>query len=308
MRIIDLHFDLLSYLAASVDHSPYDDNCFSVRELYAGNVTAVVLPVFSPSSLQSENELLKQLSFFQALKKNEDFSSIKLFWAIENCSTFVGEEEDLELGFMRFYDAREHYGSPLYVSFTWNQKNRFGGGIESSQGLTDDGKSLCGVLSERKICVDLSHACDVLIDDILQCNIPVIASHSNFRSITDVPRNIRDEHAAEIVQRGGIIGVNVIKPFVGDTKEHFFAHIEHALNNGWAKHIAIGADFFSVDAVPKAERHRFIKSHFFQFWDRHRILPEIIQEIAKRYGQDIARDIAWNNAISFFDLANVMSS
>ena len=73
----------------------------------------------------------------------------------------------------------------------------------------------------KKIAIDLSHTSDFLAHDILNyidkmgLNVRTIASHSNFRKIAEVVRNLTDEIAKEILKRGGVIGFNLFKSFVG---------------------------------------------------------------------------------------------
>ena len=62
----------------------------------------------------------------------------------------------------------------------------------------------------------LSHTSDALAHDIFnhidkhKLAVPVIASHSNFRSVSDHVRNLPDEIANEIVNRNGLIGMNFL--------------------------------------------------------------------------------------------------
>ena len=115
----------------------------------------------------------------------------------------------------------------MYVSFTWNMENRFGGGALTTVGLKDDGKRLLEVLATNRIAVDLSHASDRLAYDIFnyidkhKLDMKVIASHSVMRAIHHAPRNLPDEIAKEIIKRKGIIGLNFIAKFIGPDMKAF---------------------------------------------------------------------------------------
>ena len=55
--------------------------------------------------------------------------------AIENASGFCEEQEPLEDGLRRFERLVAEAGPLAYVSLTWNDENRFGGGNKASAGL-----------------------------------------------------------------------------------------------------------------------------------------------------------------------------
>lgn len=102
----------------------------------------------------------------------------------------------------------------------------------------------------------MSHTSDRLGYDILnaidQYNLDIIpiACHSNFRPITAIARNLPDEIALEIVRRGGVIGINFVRRFVGDSPQDFLAHIEYGLNLLGDDTLAIGADFYGGLEIP----------------------------------------------------------
>ena len=57
--------------------------------------------------------------------------------------------------------------------------------------------------------VDVSHANEKTFWDIAEISTkPFIASHSNARTLCDVPRNLTDEQIKAVAQSGGVIGVN----------------------------------------------------------------------------------------------------
>jgi membrane dipeptidase len=257
-RVIDLHNDLLSFLAASPDHSPHDTiTGSSIEHIREGGISCLGLAIFSETRKGSEEAFQKQYKIFKKVLRDyrDDFSescSLKtahIIPAIENCSAFASEDEPLGDVFRRF-DAVVQQEKLLYASMTWNSENRFGGGVHTKVGLKKDGEALLDFLSTKIVAIDLSHASDSLAYDTLRyldekkSPLRIIASHSNFRSVTDVPRNIPDEIAEQIVERGGVIGLNCIKRFVGNGIEVYLKHIEHSLNHNWQGSIAIGADFF----------------------------------------------------------------
>lgn len=127
----------------------------------------------------------------------------------------------------------------LYIGFTRHAENRFGGGNNSKVGLKEDGKKLLQYLNGKKIAVDFSHASDTLASDILDylsdhnLEVPILASHSNYRKVFNQTRNLPDHIAKEIIQRGGIIGVNFLRAFVNNENPNaLYHHINRGIELG----------------------------------------------------------------------------
>lgn len=238
-NVVDLHCDLLYYLLNDPKRTPKDPQArCSFPQLKEGGVSLQVLPIFSvDSSVEGE----KQIALFQQLPKD-----IKTVIAVENASAICSDEDELQLE--RFTQIK-----PLYISLTWNFENRFGGGAKTNVGLKEDGKVLLEYLQGKNIAIDLSHTSDQLAYDILKYDVPIIASHSNCRKICNVPRNLPDELIQEIIKREGIIGVNIIRYFVGDRIEDFAKHVSHIIDLGGENHLALGCDFFYEKDLGKTQ-------------------------------------------------------
>lgn len=240
--IADLHCDLLLYLSGGKNRTPFDEESrCSIPQLKMGGVKLQVLPIFSETRAGSSRSGEKQLEIFGALPK-EHFvpleepalprDKVAVLLAFENASAFCSEDEDLQKRLQWLTNIPHKI---LYISLTWNSENRFGGGALTTMGLKEEGRHLLDFLHQRKICVDLSHASDPFAFDILkycdqrQLDIPIIASHSNFRSVTEGARNLPDALAMEIIARGGVIGLNFVGRFVGKSPQNVYDHLEHML-------------------------------------------------------------------------------
>ena len=273
--IADLHCDLLCYLAGQDQRSAYDKavRC-SIPQLLAGNVFIQTLAVFTPTAPGSSNRGMKQVEIFRRLPQMypDAFEIIKdayqlyvssrngrigIMLAFENGSSFCDEKEDLEKALGRLETIEKKSGKIVYISLTWNDENRFGGGSLSNNGLKKDGKGLLDFLNHKSIAVDLSHASDALARDIFDyidqnnLDIPVIASHSNSRAVENMERNLPDDIAKEILRRGGVIGINFVKQLVGgDDPKNFAYHIKHMIDLGGKNQLCFGADFFYNKDLP----------------------------------------------------------
>jgi microsomal dipeptidase-like Zn-dependent dipeptidase len=311
--VIDLHNDLLSYLAASVTHSPYDSaTCSSIEQLQRGGVRCLVTVAFTETQKDSEFQLERQSAQYEMLhtkyadvfcplRRYED-GKIATCFAIENCSAFSSETEPLEESLKRLHTLFHSGIRPLYVSLTWNQENRFGGGAHATAGLKSDGEKLLDAIEGYVTAIDISHASDRLGADILnyldrsKSSLKAIASHSNFRSVRRVPRNIPDELAQEIAQKGGVIGLTAIRNFIGTTMEDYYRHIEYALDKGLGDALAIGADFFCVPNLSPDVLEAFYQEHFFPTLSDASCLQSVLDEVEKRFGSDVKQKMAWKNA------------
>lgn len=189
------------------------------------------------------------------------------------------------------------------MSLTWKQENRFGGGDLSAVGLKEDGKRLVYALKPLVNCIDLSHASDNLATDLFSfidkenLQIPLIASHSNFRAVQNVKRNLPSDIAREIVRRGGLVGLNVITTFVGARIEALLDHIAFGVENGFSKHMVLGCDFFA-DCIGRG----ILTDRQYPFFDGFAdssCYPKLLKLIQKRFGKDLAEAISSTNASSF---------
>jgi microsomal dipeptidase-like Zn-dependent dipeptidase len=246
------------------------------------------------------------LSDVQKLKKPSD--KVFILPAFENASGFCEEGEPLESGLGRLQHIHEKLKRILYISLTWDGENRFGGGNGSDAGLKSDGKQLLFFLNQKKIAVDLSHTSDKLAHDILnfidqyKLEIPVIASHSNFRSVTDIPRNLPDEIALEIIKRKGIIGFNFFSCFIGLADPHrIVKHLEHGLKLGGDKALSFGADFFCDTDFPSLKTKYNTGTFFFDPYSDSSKYPTLLDLFKSNLSlpPELLHDIALGNFTRF---------
>lgn len=179
------------------------------------------------------------------------------------------------------------------AGIVWNGKNPLATGAvtDDKEGLSDLGKEAVKELLRRGIVLDVSHLSAAGTDDILtMTDAPVAASHSNARSIRNHPRNLTDEQAVELFRRGGIVGLNLYPPFLGEGETgigDILRHAEHFLTLGGENGLALGCDFDGVDRLPRGIRH---------FGD----LPLLAKALERAFGPEICRNICYHNAERFF--------
>lgn len=321
--IIDLHCDLLSYLAGSEDAKPTDADQIgcALPWLQEGGVKLQVLAVYTTTGPESVELAARQCRRFSDLVSSSpsrftgvssrsglvetlESDRIGFSLAIENASGLCTEDDLLARAFERVADFGHMVGRVLYITLTHHGENRFGGGNQTGVGLKDDGRALLDFLHGKRIAVDLSHTSDPLAFDILhhldinRLEVPVLASHSNFRAIHNHPRNLPDELAAEISRRGGVIGLNFVRAFVDpDDPLALQRHILHAFEIGLGNALCFGADFFHWMGHPDRDRAPFFhpgQEHAGRF-------QTILEGLATELGPSEQVAVAYLNAARFLE-------
>ena len=309
---LDLHCDLTAYLLQP-NSSPNGDVRCSVDKLFAGNVKMQVMAFYSATEKGSVDEVKEQLKHYRNLlnlpgvyefspDKAELKDGLGIIAAVENASGLCEEDQPVEDAFKNL-DWLISQAKIMYVGLTHHLENRFGGGNFTQAGLKDDGKRLIEFLDGRKIAIDLSHTSDQLAYGILNfidqhhLDIPVLASHSNMRAVFDHNRNLPDELVTEIVNRGGLIGLNFVKYFINpENPSEICRHIEHALKLGAEDHLCFGADFFDDKSHPEQDRYPF----FFPEFGDSTAYSTINSRISELFSDEMKEKISHRNALSYF--------
>ena len=140
---------------------------------------------------------------------------------------------------------------------SWNRANEISGtnAQEPDRGLSGKGKELVKLAFELGMTVDVSHLSDPGFWDVEKlAKGPFIASHSNSRAVHDHPRNLTDDMFRAIRDHGGTAGLNLYSLFLGEEKvtvETVLRHIDHFLDLGGEKTLAIGGDLDGCDRLPE---------------------------------------------------------
>jgi membrane dipeptidase len=145
------------------------------------------------------------------------------------------------------------------IALTWNFSNHIAAGADErdkNKGLTSFGASVVDEMNRLGIFVDVSHLNDKSFYDIAErSKMPIIATHSNSRSICVHRRNLTDEQFKIICKSGGCVGINFYPRFLSNEHrasiDDIVAHIEHFMSLEGENNIGIGADFDGVDCLPR---------------------------------------------------------
>ncbi len=177
-----------------------------------------------------------------------------------------------------------------FLTLCWNGENQICGGADTDKGLTDFGAQVVKECEQNKIIVDVSHMSEKSFFEV--CKIaqkPVVATHSNAKSVHNHRRNLTDAQIEQISEMGGLVGVNLYPLFLNGTQDattdDILRHIDHLLNKAGENKVAIGTDFDGADMpsqINSIER-----------------LEIIYKSVVKFYDENLAQAIFYNNALDF---------
>ncbi len=142
------------------------------------------------------------------------------------------------------------------TTLTWNHANALAGSHLTGEGLTPQGKEFVRRAQELGIVIDVSHLSERAFWDLCKITTaPVVASHSNSRAVLDHSRNLTDEQFKVICNFGGLVGLNLYRPFLTADENAEFSdvkrHLDHFLDIGGSHYLALGGDLDGCDALPR---------------------------------------------------------
>ena len=173
----------------------------------------------------------------------------------------------------------------------WNEKNPLTGSHRTGGGLTDMGKAYVKEAQRVGMRIDVSHISDEAFWEIMKITqAPIVATHSNNRTVFDSSRNLTDDMFKAIMQTGGVAGINLYEGFIGEEGkadlDTVCDHIFHFLElDPSGKHIALGGDLDGCD--PLVAGFEGVQGY-----------PKLATRLQERgLSEELIWNIFWNNAI-----------
>lgn len=119
-------------------------------------------------------------------------------------------------------------------------------------GLTPLGHQVIQRLEAHGMLVDLAHASEQLIDDVLAvAHKPVLVSHTGVAGTCPGPRNLSDRHIRRIAKNGGLIGIGYWDAAVCDASVNAIIRaIRYTVDRVGVEHVALGSDFNGTVHAP----------------------------------------------------------
>lgn len=254
----DAHYDLLTilYFKMKSGNKFQDINSLvkDLKKIYRNdNVIGGIVNLYFMSREEmkqeldiDEKELLNVPQMLEESLNNLEFMKEEgiipcdadFLYSIEGCD-YIKDEEELEL----LYDMGVRSILPV-----WNEKNKYGSGIRTNDGLTQEGRLFLQKAIDLGMIIDVSHANEKTFYDIISLvekekklgkNPVVMASHSNVRSLCDSKRNLTDEQLLKLNEVGGYIGLVVHAGFLKENhekipfeekKKYFIEHLNYIRN------------------------------------------------------------------------------
>ena len=162
-------------------------------------------------------------------------------------------------------------------------------------GLSVLGREVVEEINSYGMILDVSHLSDKSFYDISELSRkPVIASHSNFRSVCPHTRNLTDGMARQIFCSDGMIGLNLYPSFISEdvgmqTVEGLFRHLEWGLSLGGEDHIGFGGDIDGTSGKYPSPLNLGESMH-----------DKIIELMLKNnYSESLVRKVAGENYLAF---------
>lgn len=146
------------------------------------------------------------------------------------------------------------------MTLTWSNRNDIADGINeeaTGSGLTLFGKQVVAEMNRLGMLVDVSHISTAGFLSVIETSTkPIIATHSNAKSLCSHPRNLNDEQIKALAQNGGLAGITFAGQFLEEDWrnaciESVYKHIDYMLNLiGNDDHIGFGSDFDGISHPP----------------------------------------------------------
>ena len=117
-------------------------------------------------------------------------------------------------------------------------------GVEK-YGLTEKGREMVRRMQTKGMLIDVAHASDKTIDDVLAITTkPIVVSHTGVKGTCDNNRNLSDAQLKAIAATGGVVGIGFWKTATcGGDAGSIAKAIRHATNVIGVDHVALGSDF-----------------------------------------------------------------
>lgn len=255
--------------------------------------------VFAVCSQSYDDPILKADRMLNALheeiEKNSDI--VRLCLNSDDINDAIKSGKTAALisleGCEQILSLEDAYGKGVRILHpTWNYDNAISGAaMASGRGLTEYGRRFIVNAQKMGFALDMSHISEKAFWDCIEIlEKPVIAGHSNSKSICDCKRNLTDEQFKVLVSIGGGAGINLYPEFLGLGKDidAVFAHIEHFLSLGGEEAVFLGCDLDGIPCMPNGMEGIESVGMIYE-----KLLTE-------NYSEELAQDIFFNNAYKIF--------
>ncbi len=182
------------------------------------------------------------------------------------------------------------------INLCWNYDNPLCGAANgpTQSGLTEKGCAYVTRMQELGVAVDLSHASEKTFWDVTEITRrPILAGHSNAKTVCNHPRNLTDEQFKALIRLNGVAGLNFCPDFLNEGGragiEDIVRHAEHFLSLGGEKAVCLGGD---LDGIPKPPEG------IAGIEDYDKLYEALL---GRNYPESLVRDIFYNNLLAVLE-------
>lgn len=266
--VVDAHFDLAMDLLYRWERGRKDLLSPWLAAFRKGNFNLVVSSLFVSGSFLPEMGLRRALDQVAVLVRE-----IRRTEGVTLCRTMEDIERarrEGQVGILLSFEGLDPIGNDLNLleifhdlgvraaGLVWSRRNYAADGCFFSPrregkkgGLTPFGVEAVQRAQELGMVIDVSHLNDEGFWDVMEtAKGPLIASHSNCRSLAPSMRNLTDEQIRALAAKGGVLGMNAISSFVREDHEtrratpaDLAAHAGHVADLVGVDHVGLGFDF-----------------------------------------------------------------
>lgn len=231
MFVLDSHCDTPSQILRLRDLSIDGEySHVDFPKLRRGGVDGAFFALYVPACLNTEEAYLHAHRLLDAVhslirqnpaavrltlserdaKQNQAEGVFSMFMGLENGSPVGSRIDRLH----EFYDA-----GVRYMTLCHSRDNQICDSCSSASGrwggLSAFGKDVIAEMNRMGMLVDVSHISDAAFYDVLRCSkMPVVATHSCCRALSDHPRNMTDDMIRALASEGGVIQINFYPLFL----------------------------------------------------------------------------------------------
>ena len=261
--IIDLHSDTIYRIWKDGGNLIRNDYSIDKAKLEKGDVLFQCFALFVPM-YENVPESKRALSPWQILSELHSVFAEKTAEAgIDDKAVLTTEEGASIEGDISRLQTLKDWGVRIF-GLTWNYENELGYPNSHDENVMGKGLKERGIEAVKEcgrlgIAVDVSHLSDGGFWDVLRyAEGPVLATHSNARSIADVPRNLSDDSLRALADKGGVAGLNLCPAFLDvsfstddsnamSRVSDAARHVMHIWKTAGEDILALGSDFDGIE-------------------------------------------------------------
>lgn len=282
--MIDLHCDTVMMLTDSADKGDLYQNPWKIdiqKLKKAGSILqdfALFVDLKAVSNPYERYEKMRQTFMDNIEKYPEHIRLIRSYSDVESCRRdgLIAAMLSVEEGGVfqgDIHKLKKAYDDGVrLVTISWNHPNELSfphGNEHEGKGLTEKGREFIAAMEEWGMIVDCSHLNDAGTYELGEiCRKPFIASHSNARTLVNHTRNLSDDLIRLIAEKGGVIGLNFSRTFLGNSEisliKDIVAHALYMYKVGGSEVVALGTDFDGIAPTTEikdiSEMHRLYEA------------------------------------------------